>query len=517
MESTISSKAVGELVENCTRYTHQLLFGCGDSDCRGVVCYSGRRNISTRPVRRHKPRTARAAALNQAQQARPGAQFCEQNDLSDDETHVLRDEGPRDPSSMIQQLCDTKSVRQLTAKTTTVKLKPKLQELYRRHAILLDLSKSAGRASACPNEDFVDNVDLVNGLMQASISWLIDQLPPLTRAAPWIMINRDIISKGLACPQKNESRPCDDSYNPWVAILDTLNCRPYLRLLQKAMSVVGRRSHLEEVLRRLAPQYELYQDTVSHPIGHLLASSLFGVVNAKDVDSSQLVIFAFVIWTKRLFATQWDSRPNFTPGGAIHGILELMRHLNALSVPLKRSLYLHVDAFEMPLINAQVDTLTMARSYMDWEMDDLGEHHVMEWPMLFSMKQLALYFRTMCHLKMRRGHSGTEAAAMLRGRAGVHIEDDDLSQQLRFLEQHYLLLSVSRDEILEDTWTQLWQRRRTELSRPLRVRLGEASELEIGHDLGGVQIEFFNLVCREVFAEQTRECLWKFSKASGRC
>jgi hypothetical protein len=30
-------------------------------------------------------------------------------------------------------------------------------------------------------------------------------------------------------------------------------------------------------------------------------------------------------------------------------------------------------------------------------------------------------------------------------------------------------------------------------------------ELEIGHDLGGVQIEFFNLVCRELFSEQARK------------
>ena len=79
------------------------------------------------------------------------------------------------------------------------------------------------------------------------------------------------------------------------------------------------------------------------------------------------------------------------------------------------------------------------------------------------------------------------------------------SERVRHAEEHYLLLNVSRANILKDTFDQLWQRRTDELLRPLRVRLGEIDALEVGHDLGGVQIEFFNLVCREIFSEDARE------------
>lgn len=75
--------------------------------------------------------------------------------------------------------------------------------------------------------------------------------------------------------------------------------------------------------------------------------------------------------------------------------------------------------------------------------------------------------------------------------------------QIKHNEEHYLLLNVSRDHVLRDAFDQLWQRRSDELFRPLRVRLGEVEELEIGHDLGGVQIEFFNLICKEALAEDT--------------
>ena len=71
-------------------------------------------------------------------------------------------------------------------------------------------------------------------------------------------------------------------------------------------------------------------------------------------------------------------------------------------------------------------------------------------------------------------------------------------QQLR---EFYLLLSVSRDNLVRDTFDQLWQRRKGDLLRPLRVRLGEMDGMEIGQDLGGVQIEFFNLICQEMFTE----------------
>lgn len=83
------------------------------------------------------------------------------------------------------------------------------------------------------------------------------------------------------------------------------------------------------------------------------------------------------------------------------------------------------------------------------------------------------------------------------------LEIEDLNAQQRHAETNCLLLSVSRKNMLQDTFTQLWHRRRGELRRPLRVRLGTSDEeLQLGQDLGGVQVEFFNLLCREILSEQ---------------
>lgn len=80
-----------------------------------------------------------------------------------------------------------------------------------------------------------------------------------------------------------------------------------------------------------------------------------------------------------------------------------------------------------------------------------------------------------------------------------------MSDQSKHATKHYLVLFVSRGNVLEDAFDQLWQRRKDELRRPLRVRLGEIEEREVGYDLGGVQIEFFNLVCKAIFSVEARE------------
>lgn len=85
------------------------------------------------------------------------------------------------------------------------------------------------------------------------------------------------------------------------------------------------------------------------------------------------------------------------------------------------------------------------------------------------------------------------------------LEWDNRIGQVKHLRDFYLLVDVRRDHVVQDAFDQIWQRHRREIARPLRVRLGEMEGAEIGQDLGGVQIEFFNLVCKQLFAEDTGE------------
>jgi len=71
-----------------------------------------------------------------------------------------------------------------------------------------------------------------------------------------------------------------------------------------------------------------------------------------------------------------------------------------------------------------------------------------------------------------------------------------LFDRLRPAIDRYLVLEIRRERVLQDTFDQLWRRQTRELLRPLKIRLGE-QDGEFGFDLGGVQQEFFRLVCAD--------------------
>ena len=81
---------------------------------------------------------------------------------------------------------------------------------------------------------------------------------------------------------------------------------------------------------------------------------------------------------------------------------------------------------------------------------------------------------------------------------------------MKVAQEAYLVLRINRHSVLADANDQIWHRTRGELNKPLRIRMG-MDEGEIGHDLGGVQIEFFKLVCSEAldpsYCKVSRLCI----------
>lgn len=103
------------------------------------------------------------------------------------------------------------------------------------------------------------------------------------------------------------------------------------------------------------------------------------------------------------------------------------------------------------------------------------------------------------HIFMRRAYCGAGAIQKMRGKAMARASLRDtayLDLRIKATQEPYLVLKINRHSVLSDANDQIWHRLRSELAKPLRVRMG-IDEGEIGHDLGGVQIEFFKLACCE--------------------
>lgn len=99
-----------------------------------------------------------------------------------------------------------------------------------------------------------------------------------------------------------------------------------------------------------------------------------------------------------------------------------------------------------------------------------------------------------------------EESASLQSRINSIVAPDSLVTEthhknvlldmLKIPSAKYIILDISRKNVLRDSFDQLWRREERELLRPLKIHLGEDTGEE-GFDSGGVQQEFFRMAIAE--------------------
>ncbi|KXS96052.1 hypothetical protein AC578_2281 [Pseudocercospora eumusae] len=469
-----------------SRYVDQLLNGCNDSTCQEQLCHTGRLNTSNKPVRKYTSRSARAIALAICSGPQPQRFLCSNDpNASIRPTSAIQD-GEHDASSLLQLLCETESIRMVSSLCVS-----KAAELRPLHHNLAKALQHAGGKSAIEQGILFSNPKLAE-LLIPCVDHLIGKLPA-QRTAVWEMIDHDIISRGRAFPQKAETRPADDKYNTWLTTLNVLDNEPYLRLLQSIVKVIGVRLELEHGVYVARARIGSVKGAGLNPKNGI--ATIFASAFVRSQNGSPNAIYALVVWLKKLFAREWDSKSTLYVGSVCHGVLEIFTALNTIQTQASKT---REDIFTMPLIRGRLTEVELVHPYL--ESMSSGIIPLCQYALIFPAEQLFLLFRTVNHLTMRQAHSQSVKAVGLRQKiqSGGIMNLNKLPSQVLHSEEHYFLLSVSRTNVLQDTFDQLWRRRKSELRRPLRVRLGQTDELEVGHDLGGVQIEFFNLVCREI-------------------
>jgi len=156
------------------------------------------------------------------------------------------------------------------------------------------------------------------------------------------------------------------------------------------------------------------------------------------------------------------------------------------------------DLFSTPVVFNNFNIDKAAVDWLDYQ-DQPTTRHIVSFQFLYTTRSLTILFRNVNHILMRRAYCAAGAIQKMRAKAMPRSSPRDaiyLDQRLKTAQESYLVLKVNRHSILSDANDQLWHRTRGELAKPLRVRMG-IDEGEIGHDLGGVQIEFFKLACAE--------------------
>nr|OQO30032.1 hypothetical protein B0A51_01930 [Rachicladosporium sp. CCFEE 5018] len=483
-----------------SQYISQLTKGCRKSSCENQQCATGRRNTSPRPVRDYKIRTARLIAIQILSGEHPRRHLC---NLPEDEGMVIQItksqlDDARDPSSSGQRLSDSvATVLPTTSIESTIKvLVPALgSAAWRLREARLGLKvlfiKPYGRAGIA-TPDYVDDKHAVELLIASWLSAYTAYTHGESQAEPF--------EKLVELFQKTtmESRP---RLTKPRGVLDVLtDNKPYRDCLEKICETIAFRCTVAD------PRHENTSDDSTGfevDLLHGIEKKIAGPAIPQVIAClSPLKMLQYV------FKANYDGQATVKPGSIAHGTLIWMGVMLRSSTS-RRNFVLDWSRYDPRLLNM------IAEAWLAGLSNPRKRRPVilLEFPFLFNPNDLYTALRVICHLRMRDTQSRADLIDKIFDRynappTAIHrqpISAATLAEQrlyeVAFRREKYLVLLVSREEVLRDTFDQLWQRRRSELLCPLRIHLG-GEVGEIGQDLGGVQVEFFNLVCRAVLKEE---------------
>ncbi|KAI1174325.1 hypothetical protein F4777DRAFT_554128 [Nemania sp. FL0916] len=203
-------------------------------------------------------------------------------------------------------------------------------------------------------------------------------------------------------------------------------------------------------------------------------------------------------WARTVMIQEWTGKPEVPGDGPFGGALLLMTAM----YHKRQALLLGDVHFRFEFFGDRMDSVDMPVSWLSFT-STRQKTHLLEFPFMFQSTSLVTYFRAINFSMMSHSY---EEATSLQLRIRMITEPGSLVTELhqrsaledllRTPASKFLILNIRRDDILADAFDQLWRREERELTRPLKIHLGEDSGEE-GYDYGGVQQEFFRLAIAE--------------------
>lgn len=317
---------------------------------------------------------------------------------------------------------------------------------------------------------------------------------------------------------KQKHPQVDHVTSSWLLVLDRFEQEPALRMARRLVRAIGARTCLEETLSACKtddadpdPRLQIWKTScrLKKSVIDMLVQEeqTFRLATFKTryrddlrhggelVGTTSLI---WLEWLRKCFLKEWGGSLRINRWSVAGSALELMEDLwkhrgrGQLDMPAK--------LFACPTIFGTLDVDKAAQDWLSYKPNP-NVRHLLSFKFLFDTRAMTLLVRTSHHILMRHAYNEADAVLHLRRRTMPQVNLQDvvyLDRRLKAAQDHYIVLKINRQSVLSDAFDQLWHRERRELLRPLRVRMG-IDEGEIGHDLGGVQIEFFKLACQEAF------------------
>ncbi|TVY65501.1 Ubiquitin-protein ligase E3A, partial [Lachnellula suecica] len=206
----------------------------------------------------------------------------------------------------------------------------------------------------------------------------------------------------------------------------------------------------------------------------------------------------FLDWARTVLLQDWQGSAEVSAEGTFGGALALI----AAIYEHRKSLLLGDIHFRTEYFAERLDSVEMP---IEWLQFEPNKHivHLLDFPYLFNPSTLVTYFRSINYSRMNQAFEVARAnMALIRSIDPEMKLMPDAGSRHRLYDRiqvgtaSFMVLEISRKNVLEDTFNAIWRREEREIMRPLKIRLGEDGGEE-GMDSGGVQQEFFRLAIAE--------------------
>ena len=200
-------------------------------------------------------------------------------------------------------------------------------------------------------------------------------------------------------------------------------------------------------------------------------------------------------WLRTIIIKEWDGKALIRRCSAVGAAVQILSEIFRQKwVGIDDSLY------QTSFLSDRLDLMEVPLEWMESN-DDNTFVHLLSYPFLFPPAILYSYFRVINYDAMYKAFESAAMAENLMTRmtfASSRFKGgtERFQDQLRIAQTNYLVLEVRREDVLTDAMEQLWRRQKSELMKPLKVRMG-LDEGEEGNDHGGVQQEFFRVAIAE--------------------
>jgi len=234
-------------------------------------------------------------------------------------------------------------------------------------------------------------------------------------------------------------------------------------------------------------------------------------------------------WARSVLLKDWDGNEEVKIGSVTGGALTLIKLLCKLTVPRvsrryklyielmfippdgnRLPLHLEPEIFATPMISDRLDPKEVP---VTWYQSLKDSHnygapiHLISHPFLFTPSTLVTYFRAINLSIMTSYYESALSTLSLMRQVCLNQyfpvtkeqRDKFVEDKLKIACTTYLLMGIRREHILEDAFNGVYKREIRELMKPLKIKFLDS--FEEGVDQGGPQIEFFDVLTKEVMGQ----------------